>query len=78
MSMDRRDSDASRGHAPESAEEPQGISRRALLKGAASATLAAAAGAVGLKAQVTGLMPGGGTVPFRLPLGSLTYLDRKE
>lgn len=29
-------------------------------------------------AQTTGLMPGGGTVPFRLPMGALDYLDRKE
>lgn len=50
------------------------LSRRALLTGGA----ALAGLAVGAKAQVTGIMPGGGTVPFRLPAGSLTYLDRKQ
>jgi hypothetical protein len=51
------------------------LSRRTLLTGgAALAGLAATAA----KAQVTGLMPGGGTVPFRLPMGSLTYLDRNQ
>lgn len=34
--------------------------------------------AVGVRAQVTGLMPGGGKVPFRLPAGALDYLDRRQ
>ena len=58
--------------------DAQGISRRALLTGAASAAAALVAGAVGAKAQVTGVRPGGGTIPYRLPLGAMTYLDRKD
>ena len=50
----------------------QEISRRSLL-GMAGAGLA---GAVGARAQVTGLTPDGGTPPFRLALGALDYLDR--
>jgi hypothetical protein len=50
------------------------ISRRSLL-GMAGAGLA---GAVGACAQVTGLTPDGGTPPFRLALGALNYLDRKQ
>jgi hypothetical protein len=50
------------------------LSRRALLAGGAALGLTAAAA----RAQVTGLMPGGGTVPFRRPLGSLDYLDRNQ
>src|SRR5437868_15537890 len=52
----------------------QEISRRSLL-GLAGAGLA---GAVGARAQVTGLTPDGGTPPFRLALGALNYLDRKQ
>lgn len=52
------------------------------MKGTANAALAAGgaslAGAVGARAQVTGLTPDGGTVPFRLPLGALDYIDRKQ
>ncbi len=51
-----------------------GLSRRSLL-GMASAGLA---GAVGARAQVSGLTPDGGTPPFRLALGALDYLDRKQ
>lgn len=59
----------------------RGLSRRALLRNAAGAA-ASIAGAglvgVGLGAQKTGLTPGGGTVPFRLPMGALDYLDQKQ
>lgn len=51
------------------------LSRRTLLTGGAAL---AGLGAATARAQVTGLMPGGGTVPFRLPMGSLTYLDRNQ
>jgi len=61
-----------------SAGTPGGISRRALLKGAVAAAGAGLAGAVGVRAQVTGVMPGGGTIPLRLPMGALDYLDRKQ
>ena len=33
---------------------------------------------MGARAQYTGLTPGGGEVPFRLPLGAMNYLDRNE
>src|SRR5579864_5331288 len=50
------------------------FSRRSLL-GIAGAGLA---GAISARAQVTGLTPDGGTPPFRLALGALNYLDRKQ
>lgn len=71
MSVDRKHREEGRG----------GMSRRALLKNAAGAAAAAAgAGLVGvsLGAQKTGIMPGGGKVPFRLPLGALDYLDKNQ
>jgi hypothetical protein len=57
-----------------SSENRQEFSRRSLL-GMAGAGLA---GAIGARAQVTGLTPGGGTPPFPLALGALDYLDRKQ
>jgi len=58
------------------------ISRRKLLKNAAGAALAAAgaglSGVLDASAQVTGLTPGGGKVPFRLPPGAVHDLDRKQ
>ena len=82
MTTMRKGDEAFGSQAGESANAPHGISRRALLKGTATAALAAAgaglAGAVGARAQVTGISPGGGTVPFRQPLGSLSYLDQKQ
>lgn len=62
-------------------QEQQGLSRRALLTRAGGAALAAAGAAVvgaRLDAQKSGLTPEGGTVPFRLALGALDDLDRKE
>lgn len=50
--------------------------RRSLLAGGAAAL--ASLVVPGAKGQETGIMPGGGTVPFRLPLGALNYLDRKQ
>ncbi len=73
-----RGSDSSEHNTRASADERKGISRRALLRGALAAAGAGVAGAVSARAQVTGLMPGGGTVPFRLPMGALPYLDRKQ
>src|SRR6202140_711021 len=52
----------------------QELSRRSLLGMAG----AGRAGAAGARAQVTGLTPDGGTPPFRLALGALDYLDRKQ
>src|SRR5512145_2505405 len=71
MSMDRKETDGS-------AEAPTGMSRRALLKGTASAALAAATGIAGLKAQSSGLTKEGAVIPFRKPLGALDYLDQKQ
>jgi hypothetical protein len=55
-----------------------GISRRAVLKGTAGAAIAGLTGIPGARAQVEGVMPGGGTIPFRLPMGSLDYLDPNQ
>ena len=54
------------------------ISRRALLKGAAGAALPGLAGAATVRAQFTGISPGGGVIPFRLPLGAMNYLDLNQ
>src|SRR5450759_1133870 len=78
MSMVPKDPDPSDGNAPEPAEQRGGFSRRTLLTGAAGAVLAAAAGAVTSKAQVTGVTPGGGAIPMRLPEGALNFLDRQQ
>jgi len=52
------------------------LNRRALLKGGAA--IAGVAAATSAQAQVTGLKPGGGTVPFKLPMGALDYLDQGQ
>ncbi|MEI6669766.1 MAG: twin-arginine translocation signal domain-containing protein, partial [Acidobacteriota bacterium] len=78
MSMDPRDPQSTEAPDHSSSEEPKGISRRSLLTGGAAAAAALAAGAVGLDAQITGVRPGGSTIPYRLPKGAMTYLDRKE
>ncbi len=53
-----------------------------LLQGTGAAVLATAGASLvapeKAHAQEAGLMPEGGTVPFRLPMGALNYLDRKE
>ena len=54
------------------------ISRRAMLRGTAGVALAGFAGAINARGQVTGIMPEGGKVWFRLPLGALDFLDRKQ
>jgi hypothetical protein len=75
MSRDRKDAGTPQ-EGP--AERRGGISRRAVLTGAAGAALGTLASAIGARAQVTGLTPGGGTVPFRLPMGALPFLDSKQ
>ena len=60
-----------------SSEERKPMSRRALLTGAAAAAVAAL-GSKLVDAQVTGVRPGGGTIPYRLSKGALSYLDRKD
>jgi len=56
------------------------LSRRSLLKTAAGFTLGAAAyGLAGsARGQEQGIMPDGGTVPYRLPMGALNYIDQKQ
>jgi hypothetical protein len=76
MSMGKPDTELQRcDHSPSIGG---GISRRTLLRGALAAAGAGIVGAATARAQVTGIMPGGGKVPFRLPLGALPYLDRKQ
>lgn len=58
------------------------LTRRSLFKATAGALLGAAASGLSsapeAEAQVEGIMPGGGTIPYRLPMGALDYLDRKQ
>ncbi len=77
MSMVDDDPDSPESTDRMSPEERRGMTRRALLKGAAMAAIGAA-GAKIVNAQVTGVRPGGATIPYRLPKGAMTYLDRKE
>jgi hypothetical protein len=64
------------------AEETKGLSRRSLLKNAAGAALGAAAmgltGVRGMRGQVSGLYTTNEPPEIPLPMGSLTYLDRKQ
>ncbi len=70
----------------ENAEEPnitrKAFSRRAMLKSAAGAvvgaTAAGLAGKIGAGAQVQGLYTTNTTPEIPLPLGSLTYIDKKQ
>ena len=63
-------------------EKQKGISRRSLLKSTAGAFVGVAAasltGAIGAGAQVQGLYTSNEPPHLPLPLGSLTYLDRKQ
>lgn len=72
------DSESFKPNSRDFSDTPSGVSRRALLKGTAGAAIAGLAGTMGAQAQVTGVMPGGGTIPFRLPAGSLDYLDPNQ
>ena len=58
------------------------VALKTLLQGVGGAALATAGASLiapeKAHAQEAGLMPEGGTVPFRLPLGALDYLDRKD
>ncbi|HXA77822.1 MAG TPA: hypothetical protein VNV41_11900 [Candidatus Acidoferrales bacterium] len=82
MSMLSRDPNSLTGNSDETARERTRLSRRDLLKRTAGAVLAAAGagltGAIATRAQVSGLTPEGAVPPFRLPSGSLNYLDRKQ
>jgi hypothetical protein len=82
MSKVRKDFISFKGNADESLGDGKGLSRRSLLKKTAGAVLGAAGaglcGAVGARAQVQGTMAEGGTLPFRLPMGSMDHLDRNQ
>src|SRR5580704_1412102 len=56
------------------------LSRRSMLRTAAGFALgAAASGLAGsARGQEQGIMPDGGTVPYRLPMGALNYVDQKQ
>jgi hypothetical protein len=58
------------------------VALKTLLQGVGGAALATAGATLiapeKAHAQEAGLMPEGGTVPFRLPMGALDYLDRKD
>ncbi len=56
----------------------ESMTRRTLLRGVAGAALGTVGWGRDAQAQVSGVTPGGGTVPFRLPLGALPYLDRRQ
>ena len=66
------------GKSQKSTQGRGGLSRRDLLKGVASVAVGSLAGVTGARAQYTGLTPGGGEVPFRLPMGAMNALDRNE
>src|SRR5712692_1715569 len=82
MPIDREERKPFNRNPAETAPRKAGLSRRDLLKNAAGAALAAAGasltGAFDARGQVQGSMPGGGSVPLRLPIGAMEYLDRKE
>jgi hypothetical protein len=80
MSEFRQDSAYSAGK-PRKSNTTVELSRRSLLKNLAGAALGAAAagltGVKGMQAQVSGLYTSNEPPEIPLPLGSLTYLDRK-
>src|ERR1035441_769829 len=65
-----------------SPENSEGISRRSLLKGTAGVVVGAAAAgltrALSARPQVQGLYTWDAPPAIPLPMGSLTYLDRKQ
>jgi len=80
MSQSRQDSEFFAGKL-EGSDKTMGLSRRSLLKNVAGAALGAAAvgltGVRGAGAQVSGLYTSNEPPEIPLPMGSLTYLDRK-
>jgi hypothetical protein len=82
MSNVRQDSDSSQEIVRASKPSAKGLSRRDLLKGTAGVALGAAAvtltGAARAGAQVGGLYTSNDPPKLPLPMGSLTYLDRKQ
>jgi hypothetical protein len=80
MSNVRKDGENNPASEPGEQKATRGLNRRDILKATAGAAFAGVVvGAAGpAHAQYTGLMPEGGTVPFRLPLGAMNYLDRNQ
>src|SRR5215472_9390483 len=83
MSEQKKPSAGSRDAGTEQNSESRGgFSRRSLLKSAVGAavgaTAAGIAGALEARAQVQGLYTSNTPPELPLPLGSLTYLDRKQ
>jgi hypothetical protein len=82
MSKIRKPSDSTRGNAERFSETGNSFSRRSLLKSAVSAavgaTAAGFAGTISSHAQVQGLYTSNTPPELPLPLGSLTYLDKKQ
>src|SRR5271165_5081214 len=82
MSKVRQGSHSLKENVQPSKPAGKGISRRSLLKGTAGAALGVAAvtltGAARAAAQVGGLYTSNEPPKLPLPMGSLTYLDRKQ
>jgi hypothetical protein len=82
MSEIRKPSVASKGNAEGTLGTGREFSRRSVLRNAATAALGATAagltGALGARAQVQGLYTSNVPPELPLPLGSLTYLDKKQ
>ncbi len=79
MSKRRKSSISSKGTSENQVETSNSFSRRSLLKSAAGAVVgAAAAGLVGTRAQVQGLYTTDTSPKIPLPMGSLTFIDKKQ
>jgi hypothetical protein len=82
MAKGRRDSDCFERTTLESAKKHSRLSRRELIKSAGGAMLTAAGasllGVIGARAQNAGLYTSNLPPELPLPLGSLSYLDRKQ
>jgi hypothetical protein len=82
VSTMRNSHDSNERTPPLSEEKRKNLSRRKLLKGTASALIVAAGaefkGMLSAWGQVEGIQKGGGTVPYRLPLGAMDHLDRNQ
>src|ERR1700733_2991439 len=81
-SMVRNDDDASERKAPLATGKQIDPGRRKMLKGTAGSLIIAAGtgfkGACSVWGQVEGVKKGGGTVPYRLPMGAMDHLDRNQ
>lgn len=82
MAKIRKESVSSKRSTDESPVNGKPLSRRALLKSTAGAVVGAAAasltGSMSARAQVQGLYTSNAPPELPLPLGSLTYLDKKQ